>query len=464
MATATTSVSGLVSGLDTSSIITQLMQIEAQPQTDLKTKLTSTQTALSSYQGLNTKFQALLTAAQKVQDSATWGARAATSSDTSVAASATANALSGSLTFTVNQLATSHSMLSVNSTSSLTDTSTFSGNPFTLRANDGTATTITPTDGSLQSLVTAVNNANAGVRAAAVQVSPGQYKLQLSSTTTGDSSTFAVEDLAGSGSSNALGGLTVVQQGQNASIHVGSATAGFDVTSASNTFTDVSPGLTFTVSKADVTSTISVSNDATSISNNVSALVQAANDVLSAISTQTAAGTLNSDGTRTGAGALASDTTIKMLSSRVIQAVTDAVGGVGGKSAAVYGIQSTSSGTLTFDATKFQAAYAADPAGTQAILAPTTGTGVAQRLATVATNASDPVTGSITSTITSTNSAISQMNDDIARWDVLLAQKQTNLQTQFTAMEVALQKLQSQSSWLSSQLGSLSANSSSSSS
>ena len=42
-----------------------------------------------------------------------------------------------------------------------------------------------------------------------------------------------------------------------------------------------------------------------------------------------------------------------------------------------------------------------------------------------------------------------------------LAQRQTNLQTTYTAMEVALQKLQNQSSWLSSQLASLTANSSS---
>ena len=56
-----TSVSGLISGLDTSSIITQLMQVEAEPQTALKTTLTNTQSAITSYQDLNTKFKALLT-------------------------------------------------------------------------------------------------------------------------------------------------------------------------------------------------------------------------------------------------------------------------------------------------------------------------------------------------------------------------------------------------------------------
>lgn len=454
MATSTTSVSGLVSGLDTSTIISQLMQIEAQPQTNLKTKLASTQTAVTAYQGLNTKFQALLAAAKTLQDSATWGARAATSSDTSVAASATAGALGGSLTFTVNQLATAHSLLSSSSTSSLTDTSTFSlsGGSFQIVAGDGTTSTITPANGSLQSVVNAVNAAGVGVRAAAVQTSPGQYQLQLSSTTTGDTSAFTVSGLSG------LGGTSVVQQGQNASIHVGSATAGFDVTSATNTFKEVQPGLTFTVAKAGVTSTVSVTNDQDAIAGSVSSLVDAANAVLAAITAGTAPGTLNSDGTRTGAGALSSDSTVKAMTAKVIEAVTSAVGG---KSAATYGIQSTSTGTLTFDKTKFTAAYNADPDGTRAVLAPTTGTGVAQRLASVSSLMSDPVTGTITSTIASQNTIIKGLGDDIADWDIRLAQRQTNLQTTYTAMEVALQKLQSQSSWLSSQLAGLQANSSS---
>ena len=37
---ANTSIGGLVSGLDTATIISQLMQLEAQPQTRLKTKVT----------------------------------------------------------------------------------------------------------------------------------------------------------------------------------------------------------------------------------------------------------------------------------------------------------------------------------------------------------------------------------------------------------------------------------------
>ncbi|MFL6099044.1 MAG: flagellar filament capping protein FliD [Actinomycetales bacterium] len=453
---ATSSVSGLVSGLDTSSIISQLMQLEAQPQTALKTTLTNTQSAITAYQGLNTKFQALLTAAQSLESANTWGARAATSSDPTVAASAAAGAVSGSITFTVNQLAAAHSLMTSASTGSLTDTSTFTtgGGSFQIVKGDGTTTTVTPNDGSLTTVVNAINSASAGVRAAAVQVAPGQYKLQVTSATTGDASSFTLQGLTG------LGGTTVVQTGQNASIHVGSATAGFDVTSATNTFIDVSPGLTFTVAKAETTATVSVANDRDSIATAVQAMVDAANAVLSEITKQTATGTVNANGTRTGQGALAGDTSVKAMTTSIISAVTSALGG--GVSAARYGIQSTRDGTLTFDKSAFQAAYNADPDGTRAAVAPTTGTGVAQRLATVADRATDPVSGTITTTIASRNSTIQSLNDQIAQWDVRLAQRQETLQNQFSAMEVALQKLQSQASWLNGQISSLQASQSAS--
>ena len=57
------SVDGLVSGMDTTSIISQLMQTEAAPQNALKTKLTATQSAASAYRTVNTTFLAVTAAA-----------------------------------------------------------------------------------------------------------------------------------------------------------------------------------------------------------------------------------------------------------------------------------------------------------------------------------------------------------------------------------------------------------------
>src|SRR5207249_9926429 len=101
---ATTSVDGLWSGLDTTTIISQLMAIEKQPQDALKTKQTDANQMVAVYQALNTKFAALSSAAQAISRVADWRAMKATSSSPNVTATATAAASTGSLSFTVTQL------------------------------------------------------------------------------------------------------------------------------------------------------------------------------------------------------------------------------------------------------------------------------------------------------------------------------------------------------------------------
>jgi flagellar hook-associated protein 2 len=123
------------------------------------------------------------------------------------------------------------------------------------------------------------------------------------------------------------------------------------------------------------------------------------------------------------------------------------------------GIVVNSDGTFTFDQNAFAASLAADPAKTQAVV-----TAVAQRVQSVATAYSDPIDGLLTSNITQQQSTVQQLGDQISEWDVRLALRQQSLEQQYSAMETALSTLQSQSSYLSSVLGSLSTPSTSSSS
>ena len=48
-------IDGLISGIETSAMIKQLMDIEARPQVLLKTRVSSTQTFVTALQNLNTK-------------------------------------------------------------------------------------------------------------------------------------------------------------------------------------------------------------------------------------------------------------------------------------------------------------------------------------------------------------------------------------------------------------------------
>src|SRR5215213_3011292 len=97
-------VDGLITGLDTTTIISQLMSLERMPQTRLKTSLTAQQADVTAYQAINTKMAALQAAAEKVALADTWTKGTATSSSAAVTASAGTGSVTGSVTFSVTSV------------------------------------------------------------------------------------------------------------------------------------------------------------------------------------------------------------------------------------------------------------------------------------------------------------------------------------------------------------------------
>ena len=440
----TTSISGLVSGLDTSTIISQLMQVEAQPQTLMKTRLTTEQSTVSTLQTLNAKFAALTTKAHDLATSTAWSPLTTTSSSAQVTAVAGSTALPGSLSLTVQQTATAH-QVTFAQTAAGSDVVTTGSTHVTLTKHDGSTVDIDTGDGTMNGLVKAVNAANAGVTASTVKLDDGSYRLRMVSNTTGAASDFTLTNTDGSA---LLGGTTVVA-GQDAAITVGADT----IHSATNTFTSLAPGLDVTIApgtQAGTTAALTVARDGTTASNNLKSLVDAANDILSQIDTLTAY-----DSTSQTSGALAGDASVRELRSKVVETVTSAADG---SSLASVGVQTDRSGKITFDAAKFASAFAADPASVTAKLgAPSTATvpGFASRLEAVGKLASDSVSGTLTTDIQGHQSTAKTLQDGIADWDVRLAAKQDALNLQYSNLEVALGKLQDQASWLSGQISSL---------
>ena len=105
---------GVGSGLDVNSIVTQLVAIEKQPLQALTTKATSFQTQLSSYVTIKSQVSALETAAAALATSSGWAVQKATSSDaTAVSATATSAAAASVLSVNVTQLARAQSSASV---------------------------------------------------------------------------------------------------------------------------------------------------------------------------------------------------------------------------------------------------------------------------------------------------------------------------------------------------------------
>lgn len=457
-------IDGLVSGLKTTDLINSLMTIEQVPQTLLKTKLTSTNSFISSLQTINGLVQSLATKATDAAKSASLDVFTAKSSASNVTVAAGTSAAAGSVSFTVGATATAQ----VGVTAAMTTWSADAA-PLTIVGSDGKQTTVTPTTGSLDDTVSAINKAGAGVTATKVAAGSAldgtkQYRLQLTATKTGAGGAFEVyrgtgdEVTAGTATNVLTGtGAAVVTAAQDASVTLWAGTAAAQtVTSASNTFTDLLPGVDVTVSQTTTDPvTVTIGRDSSKAQAVASGLVDAINAITSYYGQNTAVTTTTSPTTGTAtttAGVLTGDATTRDAVQRLTSTMSAPVNG---KSPSSIGIVVTKDGDFTFDADAFQKALAADPEGTQAMLS-----GVAANVGAAATAASDKYTGSITTSITGQQSVAKDLTTQIDSWTDRLTMRRATLQAQYSALETSLSKLQSQSSWLAGQLSGLSTSSS----
>jgi flagellar hook-associated protein 2 len=452
------SVDGLISGMDTTSLINQLLQVEAGQQTQLKTKLSAAQTSASAYRTVNTTFLAVSAAADAVLKSDAWTPAKATSSATSVSASAATGATPGSLTFRVQKLATAHSVINRNTGVWTSADSAYGATEIEIFDKDGAPRTPKLTvggTGTLADAAAAINGSSFGLRASVVQLGPNEVALQVTAKETGAASKFSF---------SSPGTFATVSDAQDATLLVGPVGVDIPVTSTTNTFTGLMPGVTLTVSKADPATevTVTVAEDRDAVAAKIQTLVDAVNSALSTVKTYTN----NSKGST---AALKGDYPVTQLAGQLLDAVSYAVGADG--SPARVGFELTKDGKIDFDKSKFLTALKDDPALAQRMVAGTAAgagpdgkvgtsddiapTGIAGRLLQVAKRASDSATGSLVKLAEGQDSIGEDIQERIDAWDLRLANRKTQLTRQFAAMETALSGLKNQSTWLAGQINSL---------
>lgn len=488
-----TSVDGLISGMSTTDTINQLMKVEAAPQTALKSKIATSNKVVTAYQSVNTRMSSLATAAKALGNSDTWGAMKATSNSSAAAVSAQPGASAGSLTFRVDKLAATQVMtydplVGVASASDAAGSPVMTGGTIDVMLKDGSVKTLTPDNQSLNAVVAAINGeSDLSYKAAAVQVGPGKYTLQLTAKASGAAAATEVnDDTTGYPAGvDLLGAVGVTVAGSDAELIVGT-TNPYSITSATNTFADVLSGVTVTAAKAQTAPdsvTIDVAADTEGIAAKIQALVDNANVALNEIASQTKIKT-----TDTSAGVLAGDSAMRKLSQEILAAVSSGAAGLGGNGTTAsfneVGVSVDRYGKLTFKKEKFLEAYAADPEktaqyfdsytdvtvngkGTAGKFEPgfDTAVGLGRKLEALALIASEGVVdpanpgkakqGTLQALINRRNDTISSLNDQVSEWDVRLELRRSALQKQFAGLEVALGKMQQQSSWLAGQLAGL---------
>ena len=342
-------IGGIVSGLDTTSIIDKLVAVQGNQQTLLKNQQSAQSDAVSAYSTMLSSVGSLVTQMQSLSNTGSWATTSATSSSSSVTATATGS-VANSLSFDVTKVAAAHTLISNGSVNSTGATIT-TGSTIALNKSDGSSTNINVGTGSLSEVVSAINSANAGITASAVQTSPGNYRLQVAATKTGESSSFTLSGLTGFTGGSGPDPMKTLVTGADASITVGGA-GGYTVTSSTNTFSDVAQGLSFTVGKVETGVTVSSSVDTTKVTDQISAAVTNVNNLLSSIATNTAY-----DASTKKGGPLLGDGTVRNLQQQILNTVA-------GMNAP--GLSVTSSGQLQFDKTSFDTAFKTDPAGTMA--------------------------------------------------------------------------------------------------
>ncbi|MCE5284081.1 MAG: flagellar filament capping protein FliD [Deltaproteobacteria bacterium] len=187
-------ISGLSSGFDWESVVTQLIQIEHKKVDLIDEKKTATEKKLTEWQSFNTKLLALKTASGNLKEAADFNLfTASMTTDNSdvdgtdlltVTASETASV--GSYALKINNLAAAQKL----SSGSFASNSTALGTGY---AGDilinGTVITVAATD-TLKSVMAKINNANSGtdptgVTASIISYSSNDYRLVLTSDETG---------------------------------------------------------------------------------------------------------------------------------------------------------------------------------------------------------------------------------------------------------------------------------------
>lgn len=207
------SIGGLVSGIDTATMISQLMQLEAIPRTQLQSRVTTQQRQVTALQTLNSKLANLASKAAELAQTNNWQPVKATSSHDKVSVTAAAGTTPGSIELSVASTATaSRAVFAASGT--LDQVVTTASTQITIDHDNRADATINTGTGSLKDIAAAINNPanNTGLQASLVKTGvdgtgTALYQLHLVSVDTGSGGSFTV------GAAGFLGGVVTSPTG-----------------------------------------------------------------------------------------------------------------------------------------------------------------------------------------------------------------------------------------------------------
>ncbi|MBP1965805.1 flagellar filament capping protein FliD [Paenibacillus aceris] len=481
--------SGLASGMDTEKIISDLLKAERVPLDKTQQKKQTVIWQRDDYRSMNTLYSSFRSLTDQLRLSATFAKKQAVSGNESVVtAQAGSNASDGSYTVKVDQLA-SPALVAGGTGVGYTQTASTTGD-FKITGSGGTKTITVTSSSTTQSIMDDINKANIGIKASYDSVNS---RVILSTAKSGTSESISIDDtISGSLNGNLKIDTTAVPvKGKDAQIELN----GTPMTMGSNSLSF--NGINFNF-KGTTTSAIavSVSQDTESVVGKIKDFVAKYNEVVDSVMGKVSEKhdrnyepltTEQKDAmsdkqvelweSKAKTGLLANDSILQSGLTTLRNSLMGKVQGLPANYDSLSDIGITvkkdwkENGKLDLDINKLTDALTADPDSfqklfTQSSSKPTTDPtrkselGFAERLSEdlnlQITRVSKKIGFGTNSELVDSSilgQQIKGMNETISKYEDRLSMTEQRYRKQFTAMEKALQNLNSQSSWLSSQLG-----------
>lgn len=470
---------GLGSGLDIESLVTQLMAAERAPlEARLlrqETEVTGLISGMGSFSGL---LGTLDTAATTLSTSSTYSTLAVSSdNEAAIAVTPISGGVAADYSVSVSNLAQSQSLVSGSfaSTDTVVGTGTLTiavGTPsyslstpseYDSFSQDGTGTdvVITSSNNTLAGVVSAINDSSAGVNASIVQ-DGSQYRLMISSSDSGVAKSIRLS-VAGDGDSSdtdsaGLSALSFNETTANLTQSQAAADASFSVnglslTSSSNELTQVIPGAKLVLkSQTSSPATVRLTNDVASVKGEIENFVNAYNSFVSEASALTAYDPLTGS-----AGALQGDSLSRSILSNVRSQISSSISGMSTAYSALaeIGITTASDGTLTIDSATLDSALASNFDDVKALF---DGDGTAAGVADSVSSTLDTylgLQGLINSRVSGLNEQIASIAIDRLELDRRMSLAETRYRQRFNTMDSLLAQITSTGDYLTQQLDSL---------
>jgi flagellar hook-associated protein 2 len=385
---------GIGSGLDVESLVSQLVLADIQPaEQRINRNEAKYQAEISAYGAVKSALSAFQTAASNASTASQYRSNSATTSlFSAITATATSSAVTGAYELEVASLASSQSLASTafTATSDVVGTGTITLSIGTSTYNSGTDTvdsfvaksgvssvdiTIDGTNNTLAGVRDAINAADAGVTASIINDGSG-YRLVLKSDATGaeNAVNVSVADTGDSNNTDANGlsrlafntsvtNLDQTKAASNASLTIN----GLAVSSASNSVADAVEGVTFTLKETTESPvTITVARDTAKAKAALEGFVNQFNELTKTLNSLT---DYNADAEQ--GSLLTGDATLRTLARTIRNYLNTSVSNGGSYSTlAELGVTTkVLDGTLETDSTKLQKVLDEDPADIARVLA-----------------------------------------------------------------------------------------------